>query len=189
MLTWIFLESTVALGVLSALAMFVLLVMWRRSLNPRPLLIGLLLTAMLFAIQGLVTTPREHFNAMMGPVERGVEDSDAAAVSRPFFADFSAGDMNRESFTGWVAAQLARIDVAAVRRLRSQVEPDGDSAWVAEAAYSGMITTPEIRGQLITCSWRIWFRREPDGKYVITRIEPIKVNGQSIRDWQTLERL
>lgn len=188
---WILLESPAALAALLALALFFLLVHWRRTLQARPLLVGLGLAVALLALQAVVVTPRERFVQMMLPVQRAVLQGDVDALGRALTPDFVAGDMDKPRFLDFARTQLNRVRVSSLRRLTTRVTPTetATDAWHAIVGYSGAVTTADWQGQLVTASWDIWFHRAPDGTHRITRIEPRRINGQEIGRWATLELL
>src|SRR5262245_16644152 len=96
LVTWVFFESTAALSALIGLSLFFLLVHWRRTSRPRPLLIGLAISVVLFVTQELVVTRREHAERVLAPVLRDLTANRTDALAAALAPTFRADEMNRD---------------------------------------------------------------------------------------------
>lgn len=185
---WLFFESSIALGIVLGLVLFGLLVHWRRTLQPRPLLIGLVVALGLLVVQKLVITHREHAGAIMTQIERDIVNTRTGALARLLAADFVAGERDRDVFLAFVRAQMNLIRVHSVRRGSIRITARDAGTFTAVIGYSAMITTGGFVQQLLPTTWRIWFVREADG-WKIQRILPVRIGGQEIPTWEQFERL
>lgn len=184
---WILFESPIGLGVVGGAALFALLVYWRRSLKPRPLLIGVAVTIVLFIVQGVVVTLRERVFEIMRPVERGIMDSDVDPVGRALAASFAAGGRDRSAFLDYVDAQFPRVAVHMVRLGQVWIEESSENRFVATLAYAADVTVGDYTGRLPTV-WEITYIK--DGEvWKIERIEPKKVGLMDMADWRQFEQL
>jgi hypothetical protein len=186
-LQWILLESRLALGVIVALALFALVVHWRRTLRARPLLIGLGVAFGLFVLQTAVTTRREHAASLLGRLEQRVVESDADGILPLLSPGFRAGSWDADEFLEFVRAQMRWLDVASVRRTRTEFVESNADAFAAEVAYTATVSAEQFRG-FVESVWWIEFGRTADGGWGISGIEPRSLNRVGIRDWETLER-
>lgn len=185
---WFFLESVLALAALSGLALFFLLVHWRRGGSPRPLLIGLLVAALLLSIQALVVTPRERAADALTRIERdllaGRRDALAALVSQ----NFASGEFlpDRQTFLDYVDAALNEIRITLLYRGELTVIESRPDSFRVSAAYVGTLQAGDEMGSLRS-RWSLTFTRE-GGRWRITNIEPESIDGVPGRGWPSLRQ-
>lgn len=187
LLKWILFESSVALGVLCGLALFALLVHWRRRLRPRPLLIGLAVTVALFIAQATVVTDRERVFEIMRPIERAIVAGRVEPLGRALSPRFVAGERDREEFLDYVERQFDRGEVHSVRLRDVQVEQSESGRFTAILRYSADVEMREHKGYLPT-AWLIRFVREEEG-WRIEAIEPRRIGLMQVGDWEQFDRL
>lgn len=180
---WVFLESTVALGVLLGLMNFFLLVYWRRTLRVRPLLVGMGLSVLLLVVQEVVVTRGEHVDRILSAIERDVErgqNNDLAGVLLPAF---QAGRMDRDAFLAFVDEWQSRTEVRFLRRATVAFVEER-AGWIAvEVGYQADVAAERYNGWLGS-RWRIEFGRGGEG-WGIGAIDPIRVAGQDVT-WREL---
>ncbi|RMF86045.1 MAG: hypothetical protein D6744_00405 [Planctomycetota bacterium] len=185
LLRWLFLESTPALAIVLAVALFVLLVYWRRTLRARPLLIGLAAAAALLTLQAVIVTPREHALALMRVVERDVVDGRTDGLAAALGRGFEAGERDREAFLDFVHRQQQRVHVHSVRRGSARVEKQAGDSLTLLMQYGARVTSAGYSGS-IPSVWRITFERQ--GKaWRITRIEPVRLGLMNLASWREFE--
>ena len=184
-LRWVLFESPMALGAICVLALFGLLVHWRRSLNPRPLLVGLVLAIVLFVVQAIVVTDRERARLVMRPIELGLAREDAAPLAAALAPAFAAGDRDRAAFIDYVNGQLQRFDLHTVRLLRVTVEESGGGRFVATLFYAADLSGEDYNGTL-TSLWRITFE-QTGGGWKIWGIEPLRIGMTPVANWRELQ--
>lgn len=182
---WILLESPLALALLAGFVNFWLLVHWRRSGRPRPLVAGLLITLAMFVVQAWVETPREAARRIISELERAVEHRQIEPFERHLADSFVAGSLDRAAFLQMVRAVLPELDVFMLLRQRLDVVPAADGQVVATAFYVGNARYRDEGG-----AFRAWFDFRFDrvgGRWQIVAIDRFAVNDQPGR-WERLSR-
>jgi hypothetical protein len=185
-LVWVLLESTVTLAVILALVSFFLLVYWRRSGRPRPLLIGLAVAFVLLGLQALIVTKREHAAATLSRIETDLLASRVEALDRALAADFQAGHMNHESFVDFARRQLKVVEIHWLRRTSPRVEQSQKDSFRISVGYTADVTAHGYVGP-VGSRWTITFVREGGG-WRIGRIDPPMINRQQFNDWHDFRR-
>lgn len=184
-LSWIFLESPIALGVLCGFTLFWLLVYWRRGGSPRPLLIGIIVCALLFVAQSLIQTTRERVLAVMERIEADVLVHQAGALQASlapgFLVDLGTGAVDRFAFVGYAKAWLERLTVTSLTRTELKITPVDSATMDVQIAYLAQLRYKDYAG-LHPSSWRIRFVRVDD-KLQITAINPVNVAGAQGSGW------
>jgi len=166
-LTWLLFESFIGLSLVLGLALFLLLVYWRRSGRGRPLLIGLAVAVVLLAIQALVITKREHADRTLSAIEREIVESRTTSLAEALSPDFhTAGanglDLDRAEFLAFVDRRLEVIDVRWLDRVTMRIEQSEADRFVVAAAYRAEVTMPRGRSSHLT-GWAFTFVRTPEG--------------------------
>jgi hypothetical protein len=170
---WLLFESPTALAVALGLLLFGLLVHWRKTLNPRPLLVGLALAAILAVLQTVIVTPREHALQILDRVERDLLAGRSAALENALAADFQAGSMDRPAFLEVVRRKLRDVQIQKLERTTDARLAGDDRTYDAEFGYSGAVNSQDFAGN-VPSRWRIVFSRGADG-WQIQRIEPLNL--------------
>ncbi len=184
-LSWILFESLAALGAVLGVVLFALLVHWRRSGRPRALLIGLAVAVVLFIVQALVVTQREHAARILTAIENDLVASRSDALAAALSPDF-AWDHPRGDFISYVERQLTRVDIRWVERFRLRVSESQPDRFTVLASYRADIATPGYAGSLPS-TWSLTFVRTPDG-WKIIQIKPVRILGYDNPTWLGLER-
>lgn len=177
MLQWFFLESTIALGIVSFLVLFWLLVHWRRNGNVRPLLIGLLVCGTLLIIQAAVVTPRERAELVLGKIERDVKQGKTTALAESLGRQFTGLGVGRTEFIDAASRYVGHMSIHALYRSELRTEPAGDG-FVAVVSYLAEMGYDSESGTVIT-QWRFRFARE-DGRWVIVELPEATIERQRI---------
>ena len=185
-LTWFFFESVPALAAVLGVALFVLLVYWRRSGRARPLLVGLAVAAALLLIQRLVVTQREQAGRILKAIETDIVASRTAAMAAALAPDFDADGLDRDAFLVLVRRQLEHVKVRWVDRWRLEVRESAAERFVVEAVYTADITA-EVYSGTASGSWSITFIRSPAG-WKIACVRPLRVEDMSNPTWQDVDR-
>lgn len=190
-LSWFFFESLPALGAVLGLALFALLVYWRRGGSARPLLVGLGVAVVLLIVQAAVVTPRERAGRMLDAIAKDLEhartDALAAALAPSFDAGRFAGDpLTRARFVDYVKELFARIQVNWTQRTALEVTSSASGRFVVEAAYLAEIQISEGRGTFRS-RWQLTFANLPEG-WRITAIEPVSIDGIPSATWDRIAR-
>lgn len=185
-LTWFFLESSLALGATLVIVLFVLLVHWRRTLRPKPLIIGLILAVALLIVEAAVVTQREHADFAMQRIETAVLESKPQGIDAELSDQFLVDPprMDRALFAERVQSYMQQIDVRTLRRLKLQVTESASEAFTCELSYLADIAARNFSGT-VTSRWRIRFVREAEG-WRIVNIIPVRLNAANVRGWDEL---
>jgi len=191
-LVWILFESTAALGIALVTVLFILLVLWRRGGQPKPLLVGLIASIVLLSVQALVTTKREHAGRALDAIEADLAESRADALAEALADTFNAGQLgarplDRDRFIRFVQKQLARIEIRWVDRRRLRIDSAGPDQFVVTAQYLAQITSADF-AHALTSGWQITFGRTPDG-WKITRIDCVHIGGAPDQSWGDINRM
>lgn len=185
-LTWLLFESLTGLAIALAVVLFVLLVWWRRTGRPRPLLIGLAVAVVLLSLQQAVTTQREHATRLMTRVERAIIEARARDLAPLLAPDFRAGERGREEFVAYVADWMQRVKVRWLHRENPHIEESTGDAFTLVVGYLGDVQSDY--GGTIQSRWRIRFARTAAG-WQIVGIEPISIAGTDATTWSGIGRL
>jgi hypothetical protein len=187
-LTWMFLESRPLLGGCLAVVLFVLLVYWRRTLKPKPFLVGLALAVVLLVVQALVVTQREHADRIMRSIERDVLASRTEAIAAALSDRFQIPEKNwdRERFIERVKDYMQTIDVRTLNRRKLQIEKSETDAFEISVSYLAEISGRDYAGPVLS-RWKIYFVHE-DGHWRILRIEPTSLGQTTIHGWDGVPR-
>lgn len=180
-LTWLLFESRIALGSLLGFVLFWLLVHWRRSLKPRPLLIGIVVALLLMMVQAVVVTRRETAAAVMDRVEAAIVARRADDLEPLLSAGFRYAELGRPEFVEFVRGHLERLTVHTTGRGTIQAAAGGDERFSVEIPYISRVSVRDFAGQPLPTRWRIEFVRE-DGEWRIGEIAPLEILNQPVRD-------
>jgi hypothetical protein len=187
-LIWLLLESTLALGGCLVVLLFVLLVRWRRTLKPRPLLIGLALSVVLLLLQALVVTRREHADRIMRAIELDLvasrPDAITAALSERFYVSETGWD--RDRFLDRVRQYLEAVDVRTLTRRKLAVETSEAGRFQIYVSYLADISTRELDSPVLS-RWQIEFVDEA-GQWRILTIQPTSIERRPIGGWKGLPK-
>jgi len=179
-------ESVAGLAAVLAVVLFVLLVYWRRSGRSKPLLIALAVTVLLFVVQTLVVTAREHVAQVMSAIEKDLVHARTAALAVALAPEFETAGMDRDAFVAYVARQMKKVDVRSVERQSLGVEESAGDRLTVTAAYLADVTVQDYAGELLT-RWSLTFVRTPDG-WQIVAIQPLYVSGIDHPTWTDIDR-
>ena len=186
LMNWLLFESTPALGGCLAILLFVLLVHWRRTLQPRPLLIGLTLAIALLTVQAVVVTRQEHADRIMNAIERDVlvsrTDAITAALSDRF--RITETDWDRHDFLDRVRQYLQAIDVRTLDRRMLEIETSEADTFQITVSYLADISGRDYAGAVLS-RWKIDFVHTSNGWRILS-IEPTQLNRAVIHGWKGL---
>jgi len=187
-LSWFFFESTLALGGVLFVLLFVMLLIWRRGGRARTFLIGLGLAVVLLIVQAAVVTRREHAGWIMGRIAADVQasrtDAFEATLARGFRVPETGWD--RDEFIEVVQSYMRWVDVHSVRRRRLEIVENQDEKFRVYVSYLAEASTKNY--QYIGVSrWLIEFGREND-EWRITNIEPSEMDQKPVNGWRGLPR-
>lgn len=187
-LAWLFLESPLALGALSALVLFWLLVHWRRGGSRRPLLCGLAVCGALLIAQALIETTREQVGRVMARIEGDILLGRAGALQASlapgFVTDLGGGPVDRIAFVAYAKGWLERVAVSSLTRTELKATPGDDGRLEVQLSYLAHVRYRDYVG-LHPSSWRIRFARE-GGELRIVEIEPVSIGGAIGAGWAAL---
>ncbi len=188
-LTWILLESPLALAGFTGLALFVLLVYWRRTGRPQPLLIALALTIALFVIQTTITTRAEHADHILDAIATDLMRSETTALHQYLAPNFTthpdAGPvLDRTAFLNLVADRLESIRIIWVERWQLELTDHTDEAFTAITSYRTDIVHPQGRFGPRS-GWDFTFVDTPQG-WRISQIHCRHIDGLSDPTWQRI---
>ena len=181
-------ESTLLLGGCLAVILFVLLVHWRRTLKPRPLLIGLAIAALLLIVQAAVVTRWEHADRIMKQIEAAVLASQPEPIAMTLSSRFRIADMDwdDEEFLDRVRRYMQAVDVRTLRRRALEIEKNETDRFQTYVSYLADVGTRQVNG-LVLSRWRIVFVEE-DRAWRIISIEPTQLDRTTVSGWQGLPR-
>lgn len=183
-LSYILFESAIAVGVLGFLVNFALLVYWRRTGRPRPLLIGLVVTAAALAVEAGVVTPHERAASTLDAIERDLLRNRVDALDRALHPDFRTGGLDRNGFLKLIQTRyLPRVDLQWLRRTKLETSAVRNERFTADVAYLVDLAVRDFHGT-IKARTRLTFARSPDGWQVIG-IDPPEGDGFRIREWES----
>lgn len=186
-LAWVLFESTLALALLVGVLNFGLLVHWRRSGRPRALLTGLTLAVLLFVLQSLVVTRREHAKAILAGIERDVIAARVDTLSGALVDGFKVDGIPRDEFLELVQTALQNTSATWVQRIALDIIDSTSDSFTVHAAYFADVSTGAYSGR-ITSSWSITFTVTPAG-WRIESISPRRIGGAKYTTWPALWRL
>lgn len=183
-LTWIFLESLPALASLLGTALFILLVIWRQTGRPRPLLVGLGVALVLLVVQAAVVTQREHAGRIMHEVEIDLSEGRVDALAATLAPDFTAGNRDRETFIAYVHSWIERVDIRWLDRQNLHVIESSPDQFAISVGYLATVTG-DYAGT-VPSRWRINFIDTRYG-WMIHRIRCLRLAHLDKPDWQTID--
>jgi hypothetical protein len=183
--TWFLFESVAALGAVLGIVLFVLLVHWRRSGRPWPLLIGLGVAAVLLVVQALVVTQREWAARMLDPIEKDLVASRTAALAATLAPDFETGGLDGDRFVAFVRRELQSTKMRWLDRWGLQLQESAADRFVVTTNYSADVTTGGYSGS-IPSTWSITFVRTAAG-WKIACIRPLHIAGVDTPTWEDLD--
>lgn len=184
-LRWLLLESFPALAIALFLVNFFLLVRWRRTTKPRPLLIGLVLGVILLAVQSLVVTRHELAGGILTTIEREMSAARVDALAAALSPAFECDGMGDDEFITFAEDGLKRIDVALIRRMNLSITVSSESSFVARVVYLSNVRVAEVFDRLIKTVWEVTFVHE-GGQWRIERIQVIRVGEVEVSDIREL---
>ncbi|MBU0616192.1 MAG: hypothetical protein KKI02_00595 [Planctomycetes bacterium] len=181
-------ESRLMLGGCLAVMLFVLLVYWRRTLKPRPLLIGLAIAVVLLVVQAAVVTRWEHADQIMKRIEAGVLASQPEAIAPALSGRFHIAETNwdDQEFLDRVRQYMQAVDVRTLTRRALEIEENDADQFQIYVSYWADISTRDSAGGLLS-RWRIVFVAEEHGWRIIS-IEPTQMDRTTVRGWKGLPK-
>lgn len=182
--SWLLFESVAALAAVLGVALFVLLVHWRRSRRGRPLLIGLGLAVVLLVLQALVVTQREHASRILAQIEADIVRAQTDALAESLAPDFDADGRDRDAFLARVRQWMQRVDVRWLDRLHLRIEQRAADRFVVSASYRAEVMFDQIGGASRS-RWALTFTRTADG-WKIVDIQPLFIEGISNPSWGSI---
>jgi hypothetical protein len=185
-LTWVLFESLAALGAVLGVALFALLVLWRRSGNVRPLLIGLGIAVVLLGMQALVVTKREHAGRVLTAIEHDLRVSKTDALAAALAPEFESQGMGRDEFLAYVRRQLAKVRVHWLERWELSVSDATADRFGASVTYLAEISGEGLAGTPRS-NWYFTFVRTPAG-WKIAALECRQIDGHRDVSWRDLNR-
>lgn len=183
-LTWLFFESAAGLGVCLGLMLFGLLVYWRRTLKPRPLLVGMTVALVLLIVQKVVVTQREHAGLILDAIQADLLASRADAIERSLHDPFTAGRMDRGEFLRLVREKLRTVKIFTLSRSDLVVTQRAAGAFEVEAAFVSRVSVGEFGQYPMPTRWSLRFVRDGE-RWKIGQIEPISLGGRGGVSWVT----
>ena len=183
-LTWYFLESPAALGICLGLMLFGLLVHWRRTLKPRPLLVGMAAALMLLIVQKMVVTQREHAGLILDAIQTDLLASRSEALERSLHDPFRAGGMDRDEFLQLVRDKLRTVKIYTLSRSELAITKRETDAFDVEAAFVSRVNVGEFGQYPLPTRWMMRFKRDGQ-RWKIEQIEPISMGGRVAVRWET----
>lgn len=182
--SWILFESRTALAVPLALLTFALLVHWRRGGSPRPLLAGLAAAAVLFVVQALVVTRREHAGRVLREIEAGLLASNVQPLERALAPGFTADEMDARAFVEFVRRTLQRVQITRLIQLALNVTDAHGDEFEVVTRYLSDQRGGNLPGMLDS-TWRLRFRWSGDA-YQLDSVEPVALQGVDVGGWRDL---
>ena len=185
-LSWLLFESKLGLGAILVVAMFILLVHWRKTLKPRPFLIGLGLSLVLLIVQNVVVTRREQADHTMREIETAVLESRPDGI-RPFLAGrfrISENNWDADDFVGEVGDWMRVVDVRTLSRRALRIESSSDDEFQIYVSYMADVSHRSYSGTTLS-RWAITFVPDDDA-WRISEIKPVELNKQSLSGWRGL---
>ncbi len=179
---WVLFESRAALAALLGVVLFVLLVHWRRSGRPRPLLLGLAAAVLLLVVQALVVTKREHARRILSAIEQDIVASRTTALAAALAPDFDFPE-GRAGFLELVDHELARIDVRYLERWWLRVERDEGERFTVVVEYSADIAG--VYAGTFQSGWELTFVNTADG-WRVQQIRPRHLAGMGNVNWSSI---
>ena len=181
-------ESRLMLGGCLAVMLFVLLVYWRRTLKPRPLLIGLAIAVVLLIVQAAVVTRWEHADRIMTRIETAVLASQPEAIVAALSGRFHIAETNwdGEEFLDRVRRYMQAVDVRTLTRRTLEIEENDADRFQIYVSYWADVSTRDFAGGLLS-RWLIRFVRDDDGWRIIS-IEPTQMDRRTVRGWRGLPK-
>lgn len=180
LLTWVFLESQIALGIVLGLTLFGLLVHWRRSLNPRPFVIGMVVAVILLFAQKSVVTQSEHAGLILDAIARDLLQSKPDAIERSLADPFQAGEMDRDGFLQVVKTQLRRVRIHQLSRGSLRLTQSETGAFQVQATFSARVDSADYGANVVPSTWQLDFVKTSEG-WRIRRIEPISLGFSDVK--------
>lgn len=186
---WFLFDSALALSLTAFAGLFVLFVLWRRGGSPRPLLIGLVVTAVLLVVEALVVTPREHADRVLAPLENDLLAGRLDVLPDLLADDFQAGDssdglFDRGEFVAAARKTLRGMEMRWLTRSNLEVQSHSPARIIARAVYLCNLRTNAFAGT-VKSAWRIEFVRVGDA-WKIGRIDPPEIDGYQMPHWNFL---
>ncbi|MCA9242927.1 MAG: hypothetical protein KDA32_03145 [Phycisphaerales bacterium] len=193
LLRWFFLESPIAQAIVLGFIAFITLVIWRRGGSDKPFLVAIVIWALAFAAQALVTTPAESARGVMEDVERAVVRNDDETIAHNISHLFQTSPttpggpaMDRAAFLSFVRAQLDRVDPHWIQRTGFKLLESQHGKTVCEFSYLAEVTAHDYQ-MTIPSRWRITLAREGD-RWRITSIEPLQIGPRAGAGWRMAEQ-
>lgn len=146
---------------------------------------GVLLAAAagIFAIAAAVTTDRERLRGATGSLVAAVAHADAAAVGEHLASDvrlrapvLGRNGMDRDQILAFVSSEMTGLyKVENYRVLQTQATLDGPDMG---RTHTHVRVTPDRTGGFVFSWWRLDWRRDADGCWRVTHIEPLTVEDR-----------
>ena len=189
-LATIFLESPVWLAGFSFICLAICLFTRRKLEGPSrasclPATLGAIL--LLFILQNLITTQREHIWAALDLFVAAIEKSDASSAASHISDRYDCEKMNREQIVKFIGDALADVRIYDSQIARRDVTLHGDNAEL----NLGVRATVSIRGevgQFHVGVWKIGWIREAD-RWLISSMQPQMIDTIPVSGLRALREM
>ncbi|MGE3180378.1 MAG: hypothetical protein AB7N71_02010 [Phycisphaerae bacterium] len=181
-IAFVFLESPLSLAIVAFCALFVLLVYWRRTLKPRPLLVGLLITVVAFGVQHFVETRREWAAKTLEIIEAEATRAQLTTLQTVADPNFNAGDLDRETFFELAAMRLQQYPIREIDRKALELATSSDDRFTVRGRYRVLGDFGNI-GSSFGCTVEFEFIRRDDG-WRLLNMPPPSIATHSFPSWR-----
>ncbi|MHC5110085.1 MAG: hypothetical protein ACYTHJ_09420 [Planctomycetota bacterium] len=186
-LTYYFLESVIALGLIWIGLQVVAIALWswlRTPFTGRLAVVGLVLGPALLLVSHLVETDREQVTATCEQLADWVEGERAAAIEYAVSSRFEAEDIDRESLRELLERMFARYDINYPELHNFDVTfPDNDNS-VATFNAGCRVASSHFGSSWLPTRWEVSFERSQE-RWLVTGVRTIPIpplNLKSLRD-------
>ncbi|QOJ15262.1 MAG: hypothetical protein HRU75_11730 [Planctomycetia bacterium] len=169
LITWVLFESFYALAGALALALYLLLVLWRRGGSRRLFVGGCAVAALLLIAQPLVVTQRERAGLILDAVARDIVEGRTNALTGALAPRFTLGALNAREFVEQVERRLRRSPVREARRSRLEILESTGDRFRVETTYVVTLSNEDF-GRMVRSRWHVSFE-DVDGEWRISSID------------------
>ena len=189
-LATLFLESPIWLAGFSFICLTICLFTRRKLEGPSrayclPATLGAIL--LLFTLQSLITTQREHIWVVLDSFIGAIEKSDASAAGSHISAQYDCEKMDHDAIVKFIGDALADVRIYDSQIARRDTTLHGDGAELLLGVRATVSLRGEV-GQFHAGVWKIGWMREGD-RWLITSIRPQMIDTIPVSGLRTLREI
>jgi hypothetical protein len=155
--------------------------------RPRAAFLSALLALVVFGLlaSSIIRTDQERVNDIVNLAESALEAGDVEALMKCVAADFSQEGMDKQGLRRYVRRALDTYSAPTILIHTRTFDIDGPSAQCTFKVFTRFRNVFGTQDMLTRSQWEVTMRRT-DGRWAVTAVRPVEVQGQQVDGLRSL---